>query len=282
MPESLFITDFDRTLLRDDKRVSRTDLATLERLRETGVTTAIATGRSVYSFERAMTDMGIENRDFPVDYLLFSTGAGIMDMKTGTIIRSLSILKSDVEEITAYFDELAYDYMVHKAIPDTPYFQYKSHGRDNPDFKRRIQLYQPFSKPMNGATRLFESATQVLAIVQGGLAKSRLEMVSSDLARFSVIHATSPLDHRSSWIEVFHEKVSKSQSTAWLAAELNIPRSRVISVGNDTNDQDLLTWSGKGFAVSNAVPDLRDCTRLTASNNQSGVTMAAEAAGLLD
>lgn len=282
MPDSLFITDFDRTLLRDDKRISRTDLATLRRLREKGVATAIATGRSVFSFERAMTDMGIENRDLPVDYLVFSTGAGIMDMKTGTIIRSLSISKSNVEEIIAYFDGMAFDYMIHKAIPDTPYFLYKSHGRNNPDFQQRIQLYEPFSTPMNGRTPLFESATQVLAIVHGGLPRSRLEKVSSDLARFSVIHATSPLDHRSAWIEVFHDKVSKSQSSAWLAAELNVPRSRVISVGNDYNDQDLLTWSGKGFAVSNAVPDLRDCTRLAASNNGNGMTMAAEVSGLLN
>ena len=172
--------------------------------------------------------------------------------------------------------------MVHRAIPDTPYFLYSSHGRENPDFFRRIELYKDFASPLHNGTPMFESATQVLAVVPGRLPASMVDDIKASLAGYSVIHATSPLDHASSWIEVFNEKVSKSQSAAWLASRLNIDREQVISVGNDYNDQDLLEWSGRGYLVANGAHDLNSCFRMDQSNNQDGVTLAAGLAGLLD
>lgn len=282
MPSALFITDFDRTLLRDDKQISAGDLAALEKLRETGVVTAIATGRNLFSFNRAVSKIGLAQGRLPVDYLIFSTGAGILDMETGTILRRRSIPGPDVEFITRYFDDCGYDYMVHNAIPDTHHFLFRCRNTDNPDFQRRIDIYQPFSRPMTRSADLYASSTQVLVIINGRIGTQQFEDMAAALSRFSVIRTTSPLDHRSTWIEVFNSGVSKSRAAAWLAGQLKISQSRVVSVGDDTNDQDLLTWSGKGFIVSNGVAGLTDCTRLSASNNQNGVSQAAVESGLLD
>jgi hydroxymethylpyrimidine pyrophosphatase-like HAD family hydrolase len=176
--------------------------------------------------------------------------------------------------------------MVHKAIPDTHFFLYRSQGRDNPDFFHRISLYAPFAEPLDPDSPLYGAATQVLAVVPR---KARVEQwaeqvaqIRAELAGYSVVHATSPLDHRSLWIEVFHPQVSKSRAAAWLAAHLNIPRSRVTAVGNDYNDQDLLEWAGQAFWVANAPPEFDTGVRMRVSNNQSGVTRAAVLSGLLD
>jgi hypothetical protein len=48
--KGLFITGFDGTLLRSDGTFSQEDLDALETLVQHGVKTAIATGRSLYSF----------------------------------------------------------------------------------------------------------------------------------------------------------------------------------------------------------------------------------------
>lgn len=278
----LFVTDFDGTLLNDDKAISSRDLETLARLQDKGTVVAIATGRSLYSFQKALAQIQMDTPLFPMDYLLFSTGAGILGIKANKIIRHLSISRPDVTRITACFDRYRFDYMVHKAIPDTHFFVYKSHGHNNPDFKKRICLYQAFAMPMDNGTRMYESATQVLAVVPQGLAAEQAAAVRSDLSCYSVVHATSPLDHQSAWIEVFHPQVSKSRAAAWLAAGLEIPRTRVVAVGNDYNDQDLLEWSGQSFCVANAVPGLDTGIRIPVSNNDHGVTRAAAMSGLLD
>jgi hydroxymethylpyrimidine pyrophosphatase-like HAD family hydrolase len=187
-----------------------------------------------------------------------------------------------VVKISTYFDRTDMDYMVHKAIPETVYFLYKSHGRENPDFHKRIHLYRSFASPLHHDSLLYESATQVLAVVPRSLSSERVAQMKSDLAGYSVIHATSPLDHQSAWIEVFHHRASKSQAAAWLAAGLKIPRTRVVAVGNDFNDQDLLEWSGRSFCVANAVSGLGTGIMMPASNNDHGVTRAAAMSGLLD
>lgn len=282
MEPSLFVTDLDGTLFTDEKTISGQDWQTLIRLRKKGVFTAIATGRSYFSFARAMDQLQVPIRDLPVDFLVFSTGAGLMALPEETLIETHSIQGADIRGISNYFEEAGFDYMVHKAIPDTPYFLYKSHGRENPDFWARIQFYQEFASPLNHQTGLYETATEVLAVVPEKLAPETLERIRTDLSRFSVIHATSPLDHSSSWIEVFDKKVSKSLAVQRLAHGLGIRQDQVTAVGNDYNDEDLLEWAGQGFLTANGAGDLPSCLRRVDSNNDSGVSQAARQAGLLN
>jgi len=281
MKKSLFITDFDGTLLTDEKSIAREDLATLSRLRQNNTITAIATGRSLYSFQRALEQINLAENELPVDYLIFSTGAGIIAFQEGLLIRSHAIIARDIRKIMACFDSNKWDYMVHKAIPDTRYFLYKSHGKENSDFQKRIQLYRAFCAPLNNGRALYSSATQVLAIIPGKVSPSRLAAIRADLVDYSVIPATSPLDHCSSWIEVFNKQVSKSMAASWLASTLDIQQSDVISVGNDYNDQDLLEWSGKGYLVANAAQDLKPYFKTVSSNNHCGVSQAAQESDLL-
>lgn len=282
MNRSLFVTDLDGTLFNDAKTISAGDLNTLARLRSKGVTVAVATGRSIYSFYKALAHIDVKKAVLPVDFLLFSTGAGILDLKQDQIVRKLAISRAEVKKICACFGRAGCDYMVHKAIPDTHFFLYRSHGHENPDFYKRIDLYQPFASPLQADTLLYASATQVLGVVPHGISPDQVAKWKSVLAGFSVIHATSPLDHRSAWIEVFHPQASKSQAAAWLAARLQIPRKQVVAVGNDFNDQDLLAWAGQSFCVANTVPGLDTGMLMPVSNNADGVTRAAVMSGLLD
>ena len=284
MEKKLFITDFDGTLLRDDKTISQKDVRTLEALRLKKIITVIATGRSVYSFEKALKTIGMTRGDncLPVDYVIFCTGAGIMEFPGGKVIFQKAVPASDIKMITRYFDRRKFDYMVHKSIPDTRHFLYKFQGNHNPDFHARLALYKEYALPLEAGHTHFDSATEVLAIIPGGVNMDSLETIKKDLSGFSVIHATSPLDYLSSWIEVFHKDVSKAKSASWLVKRLGVDRDNIISVGNDYNDQDLLAWSGKGFVVKNAPDSLKQVFKTVSSNNQCGVSQAVKEAGWID
>lgn len=276
----MFITDFDGTLLTDQKTIASHDLETLALLRADGTVTVIATGRSLFSFRRALNVMGLNQSDLPVDYLLFSTGAGIYSLCRDEIILSQALSKDEILNITDYFGRIGIDYSVQDAIPRTEYFLFKSHGMANPDFNRRIALYPTLGRPFENKEEVFESATQVLAIVPGGIGKEELARIRLDLKDFSVILATSPLDHESAWVEVFPKAVSKSRSAAWLASRLGIDRENITAVGNDYNDMDLLEWAGRGFLVENGPEDMKSRFRTVASNNACGVSRAAMVSAL--
>ena len=278
-PFRLFVTDYDGTLLRDDRTIHPQDLNTLCRLRAGGVTTAIATGRSLYSFTRSLEAISLRPEDLFVDYLVFSTGAGIMDLSSGRMLRALDLGGDEILSTCAYFGSHGFDYMIHNPIPDTPHFLYATHGRPNPDFQARIRLYPDFGRVLGREYPV--RATEVLAIVPRGDLRLSREEIQSALSRTSVIFATSPLDKLSMWIEVFHRDVSKSRSMAWLVKRLGIEPEEVVAVGNDYNDLDLLQWSGLACLVENGPDEIgRDCVRVS-SNNRCGVTHAAKAAGLL-
>ena len=282
MGQQLFITDFDGTLLNDNKIVSRKDLDTLRELKNRNIIVAVATGRSLYLFKKALSAMGAgENpQSFPIDYVIFSTGAGIVEFPASKLIYKKNVNHLDIQKITSYFDQQQIDYMVHKAIPDTRIFVYKSFGCHNPDFATRLELHDKFVQPFPESFESFGSATQVLGIIPGGEMPDRIDTIQQALPDFSVIHATSPLDHQSSWIEVFHKDVSKSKAVSWLSTQLGIKKKDVISVGNDYNDEDLLSWSGQAYVVNNAPDSLKKKFKTVLSNNHSGITHAVKASGL--
>jgi len=278
---AMFATDFDGTLLTDDRHIRRRDLDTLAELRSVGVITVIATGRSLYSFRRALGQMGLAPEDLPLDYLIFSTGAGIMAWPENQLIRSCSIPRNGVLEIVACFDHYGFDYMIHKAIPDTSYFLFKSTSGSNSDFQRRMDMSPSFATPLGPGATIYEQSTEVLAIVPAGFPWTRLDALRGELSGFSVIPATSPLDHTSLWIEVFSAGVSKSAASQWLGAQLGVRREMVTAVGNDYNDADLLAWAGQGFLMDNSPASLKRNYLSSGSNNECGVSRAARLAGLL-
>jgi len=72
-PRQIVITDLDGTLLPSKGAFHPTDVATLQALAQTPILRLIATGRSLYSAYKAIP------LNFPIDYLIFSSGAGILD-----------------------------------------------------------------------------------------------------------------------------------------------------------------------------------------------------------
>ena len=261
--------DFDGTLLRSDRTIAAVDLTALAKLGTMGIVRVIATGRSLFSFNTvAVTDL-------PVDFIIFSTGAGILNYSDGDIIRKASLDAGEVERASDVLKAYRLDYMIHHTIPDNHKFAYFRSNHKNADFDRRLKIYSQYAQPLLESPDGFGAATQLLAVVPARRGNTVLEMVRSDLPDYNVIQTTSPLDGESTWIEIFPATISKSLTAAWLAEELGINPQRVVAVGNDYNDLDLLEWSSRSYVVKNAPEDLKKRFTNVASNNDGGVAEAA-------
>jgi Cof subfamily protein (haloacid dehalogenase superfamily) len=267
-PCGLFVCDFDGTLLRSDRSFSDTDLNALRRLGELGIIMAVATGRSIYSINT------VSISELPVDFILFSSGAGISQHPEGRIIRKVSLEPHEVSRAIKILKSNNLDFMVHHPIPDNHNFSYFESTSDNPDFKKRIELYQQFAKPLETAIDAFGNATQLLAILPPADNRPVIATLQNALPGFNIIQTTSPLDGQSTWIEIFPATVSKSLTTAWLSAAYGLNADHTLSVGNDYNDVDLLEWAGCSFVVNNAPHDLKSRFPVVASNNECGVAEA--------
>lgn len=262
----MVVTDLDGTLANPDGEIGKSDLNTLKKLGDNSIVRVIATGRSLYSANKVLDE------NLPIDYLLFSSGAGILNWQNKEIIKNASLCLKEIQSINRYLMNINADFMLHFPIPDNHKFFYHKSGENNPDFMRRIEVYNQFSEPINREALTLKKACQYVIVVTDNSITS--EKISEELKAFSVIRTTSPLDKQTLWIEIFPSNVSKGQSAAWLCNNLFINQEDVLSIGNDYNDLDLLEWSGYSFVVENAPFILKNQFDLTKSNHESALMYA--------
>lgn len=264
--KALVATDVDGTLFRSDRTVSDVNLHTLRTLHDQGICTVLATGRSIWSFTN------LAGADFPVDYLVFSCGAGVMDWQRKEVIYKTGIDSAGIQKIKAYLAGLEADFCIHDSIPDNHFFFPYRSGKTNPDFEKRIATYLPFEKKADDIT----SATQILAIFPGADHQQLISDADRALAGFRVIRSTSPVDNSSLWMEIFQKGVSKAAGIGKIAELYGIDRQNIMAVGNDYNDVDMLDWAEQGFITANSPDELKKRYINVPSNNEDGFTEAVE------
>lgn len=266
----MVVSDLDGTLLGPDHRVSEQDYQLLHLLRTKNIYRVVATGRSVYSANKVLS------AEFPIDYLIFSSGAGVMDWTQQEILLQRSLTASETAFIAKFLIESKMDFMIQMPIPENHHFLFfASHARPNPDFWRRIEIYQSFAAPLQQPIDSIGASSEFVVIIPDGVAV--YDQIKCQLPQFNVIRATSVLDGQSIWVEIFPKDVSKATAAAWLCERLGCSREMVLGIGNDYNDLDLLNWTGHSFVVANAPIELKNKFRCTASNAESGLSHAVRA-----
>lgn len=262
------ITDLDGTLLTDDKRVNKEDLHVLERLGQMGVKRIAATGRNLRISQEVL------HEDFPIDYLVFSTGSGIFDWKNKKIIHAAGLSKDIAKAVIDRFIEERFDFTVHQPIPCNHKFFYHRQKVRNKHFEKYIELYAAFGEPFIRDRFDFENACQLLAIIETDVEK--YEELTAFFPDVKFVRTTSPFDYKSMWIEVFPAHISKAYGLLFFEEKYNIPLSKMLGIGNDYNDIDFLNIVGYPRVVANAHPDLLGMFPVVASNENCGFAQAVK------
>lgn len=259
----MVVTDLDGTLANSSGVFSSAALSMLQTLGNKGILRVVATGRSLHTARYVLTD------SFPIDFLIFSTGAGILDWKTGKLLHSLELDGGAIAKAAQVLVDRGCDVMVHAPSPRNHEFVYLASPTPHPDFLLRLNRHEPFARPA-AAGRWPESASQLLSICAPDEAHRLCAAVKTAAGPLHVCRTTSPQDPSTVWLEVFHPHASKSKAAAWLAERHGIPREKTLALGNDYNDVDLLEWAGESAVVANAPDDLKARFPVVPSNDSDG------------
>lgn len=261
--KKIVFTDLDRTLFTSDSKISAKNYESLVKLGENGIVRVIVTGRNIYSAKLVLP------ADFPIDYLVISSGAGVIDFKTKEILTSKEIDKELVSKVITYLKELDVDFMIHAPIPKNHFFEYFKSSHPCPDALRRIKHYEKFAVPYKDDYNL--SASQFLLIV-GAEKEDIVEHAIESLPDLSIIRATSPLDHKSVWIEIFPAGIDKGYACRKIAKKLAIREEEVLAIGNDYNDMAMLTSFNDSYLVANAPEPMKSSFKLVGTDREDGFT----------
>lgn len=265
----MVVTDLDGTLLNCEGIADKPNIDTLKTLGELGIIRTIATGRSPYSISKVIKD------NFPVDYIIFSSGAGIIRWNDKQIIHQRHLTAKETQKVINELLRFEVDFMVHEPIPHNHCFLYCSHGNDNPDFSRRIEVYSEYCRPYIPGVEFPNGTTQLLAVLPNN--PELFIQLSDKFPNLKVIRTTSPLDGKSIWMEIFPKDVSKAYGINWLCShEIHCGIKDVVTIGNDFNDLDMLELTDLSYVVANAPQELKDCYRVVPSNNEFGFSAAVK------
>jgi len=261
----LVALDYDGTLAQPNSKVDEAEVIALKQLGEKQIIRVVATGRSLFSADEVMKP------ELPIDYLVFSSGVGVMHWKSREIIHRNDLNIELAERLINDLQNRKLNFMVHHPVPDNHMFYYHKSDKNAPDFERRISIYKAFARPFTKDLS-FTGISQLLIIV--GDVNEGLKHLSDLRAAYpelNVVRTTSPLDNNSMWIEIFPKHVSKASGIQFLANKYAIDNKEIICVGNDFNDLDMLNYAGTAYVVENAPNELKARYNCIPANNEGGV-----------
>ncbi|MEK9941804.1 MAG: HAD hydrolase family protein, partial [Gammaproteobacteria bacterium] len=214
---------------------------------------------------------------FPIDFLLTSSVAGIFNHRTRTLMHHFGLSRPEIETAVKVLQTLELDFMLHDTVPDNHRFRWRRFGPANADFDRRLALYAGHHEMLDPAVPLPSAGAQLLAISQASSAAQQHDLLRDRLPAHHVIRTTSPLDHKSTWFEIFPKSVGKAQAARWICETLSLDAGSALAIGNDFNDVDMLRWAPIARVVSNSPKALTDEFPTVADHQRGGFSEAVEA-----
>ena len=254
----VIITDLDGTILPRKGEISRATIEALHWAGEKKCLRIIATGRNLYSAKQVLPP------DFPIDYLIFSSGAGVLRWKDQQLIYTQHLSEKECRKIANHLWDYRINFTIQREIPDNHLYYYTSLYPIHEDYKRRLACYAPFGT-------LIGEATQFVVIMDVTQLRM-LEKIRQELADYSVVRSTSPLDNQAIWLEIFAKGINKGSTLEWLLQQLHIPLEQCAGIGNDYNDLDFLNRCPKAYLVANSPTNLHPHYPLVKKDREEGFT----------
>lgn len=262
----LLVTDLDGTLAVGGV-ISDSDLEAAAVLRSRGIPVLVITGRNPESLKKVAGLWDVANE------ILFSSGAGLLTAPDAVPIERARLSSFDVTTITSILADAGEDYCVLNPVPDNHEFSWRRFRpkQENPDFDNRMEIYMEWSRPDDESPK---PASQVLIILPSGITPGAALLES--LAPWSVFHSSSPIDLESIWLEVFPAGMNKGTALEDWCRSRNIDRNQVMALGNDHNDEMMLSWAGMGRVVEGAPEVLKERFSVLPAAGSGGFQAAVE------
>lgn len=265
MKYDLIAIDIDGTLINPNLEITQPVFDAVQRVVDTGAKIVLCTGRPFPGAEDYMKELGLTREG---DYIITYHGALAQRTDTGEIIVDHQLSHDDMMK----WHELAktHDSNFQAVRNDGVYSEmtdYSPKALNEPYLNKmplrvrtlsELDSDMPFSKFMMNNV---ESVTQTLDDHVPVEYRTDYTVIRSDAAA----------------LEVLNKQASKGQTLSELARSLDIPRERVMAIGDSGNDIDMVEYAGLGVAMGNAIPEVVDVADvITDSNAEHGVAKAIE------
>ncbi len=259
----IFFTDIDGTLLNQNSEISRENFNALKQL--DGFIRVAITGRNLFSAKRVLP------ADTPIDYLVFSNGAGITDWRSGELIYSQNLEPGLTAQLVDFLRKTGVTFTVHAPVPDSHIYWFYTGNHIPADLESRNELYKPFVRRLDSSFN--GKASSIICMLSEN--EDDFNRLAGQLEVFkpqiTVTRTTSPINHRNIWLEIYPAQVNKGKTARYLCDYLGVGYDKTIGVGNDYNDLSLLEFVRYPFVVENAPGELKERFPVLPHHNDNAI-----------
>jgi Cof subfamily protein (haloacid dehalogenase superfamily) len=259
----LIALDIDGTVLHEDGTLADEVVTQIARVRDLGHEVMLATGRSV-----AMTLPILERVGITPDYVVCSNGAI-------TLARDPEATLGYSRRFVETFDPAEVLQTIKANLADANYAVEDETGLYRftgsfPDGALGVA-----SEPVEFDELLGSRATRVVVISPDHAMEDFLAVVDR-----MGLHRVSYNVGWTAWLDIAPDGVNKSTALERVRELLDVPRSRVMAIGDGRNDIDMLEWAaveGRGIAMGQAPDEVHAAANeRTATDLEGGVARALE------
>jgi Cof subfamily protein (haloacid dehalogenase superfamily) len=272
--KGLLAIDVDGTLITDHGVITDIVYSALEKAIHAGWIIIIATGRTWYAAQQV-----IESLPF-VRYALFSNGACIIDVRKAEILHLDKIPPEVSSEVIA---------AVHAngAIPVIYNSNIFNQSMFYDTLDNACEYFTWYLTNDRRSVRVQSILDHVDDVLQIGMIENRetIFRIREALKKYPVSVMSLPFesahfggkDHEFWFLQIMGENVSKNRALHSISGWMKIPKGRIVAVGDNYNDADMISGADIGVAMGNAPEEIRKLAKVVVStNNDSGLAEVVE------
>lgn len=245
--------DLDFTLLDRNRNIVPENASAVQRLKEAGITVALASGRIASSMRHFADEMEIEAS-------LISCNGAYLIAHDGKVLQEHKIKIEYSHEVLAFCQQNGIH--AHVYADDTIFFA-----------EENEMLYKYMRRVKRGNVRVLgwdvlygiEPLKIIMTISPNDATEIQRELknrLSSDEVQVTLSEPE--------YLEVLNAKTDKGKALSTLASALGIPQNQTAAIGDYYNDLPMLEWAGHSAAVANAPEEVKKTVDLVVGSNDEG------------
>lgn len=255
----LIALDLDNTLLEKDLTIADKTLSLLQECAAKGITIVIATGRLFYSAEKYAKQIGPETKVLCYNGCLVSEADGTPIFSTSLtpeIMRKVANFAKERGLYSQFYKD--HEILVEKVTDGTTI---------DPDLANTTAI-----EVGNYDTYEFTPSPKAMIVAKPEDVPMYQDELKTVIGDETYIAQSQPY-----LIEIMPKDINKAHSLELLCQRLGITKDEVMACGDNTNDAEMVIWSGLGVAMANAVDSLKEVAEYVCSEERSyGVAEAIE------
>lgn len=281
----LIAMDIDGTLLNSYGEVSEKNKEAIEMALQKNIEVVLTSGRMPKAI------LPIANEINANKYIISGNGAAIYDVQNDKIIYNSYMSKSKILEIidiceknSMFYNIYTNDVILTKSLNYNILFYYNENKKNPEDKKIKINIVNDIYKYVKEYEKedflkvtICDNDEFVFKSIMNKIKNIRnvdiLEV--AHISKKIIKHGSEEHEIAYYYTEITNKNVNKWTALEVLLKKLEIEREKLIAIGDNVNDKEMIENAGLGIVTGNASPEMKKiANKIVANNNENGVAEA--------